>query len=150
MPEAFSAEPGPFADVPERITTDYLLYGLQQQMVALTGQADVKGSIVITASAIVVSVSVTQFNVSELRWSLVTLVAFVLLALLASVMAVFPKFKIHPEPGDELPHGFNPFFFGHYSQISKARHRDVMASVLRNDSTTYRVLVEGIYDQRVY
>jgi len=50
---------------------------------------------------------------------LVTLVAFVLLALLSSVMAVFPKFKIHPEPGDQLPPGFSPFFFGHFSQISE-------------------------------
>ena len=131
MPEeAFSAEPGAFADVPERITTDYLLYGLQQQMVQLTGQADLKGSIIITASAIVVSVSVTQFNVAELRWSLVTLVAFVLLALLSSVIAVFPKFKIHPEPGDQLPQGFNPFFFGHFSQISRQRHVELMADVL--------------------
>jgi hypothetical protein len=149
-PEVFDAEPGPFATVPSSQTTDYLLLGLQDQMTQLTGQADVKGSIIITASAIVISVSVTQFNEAELRWSLVTLVAFVLLALLSSIIAVFPKFKIHPEPGDELPHGFNPFFFGHYSQISKARHREVMVSVLRNNSTTYRVMVEDIYDQGVY
>ena len=148
--EVFSVDPGPFADVPERITTDYLLYGLQQQMVQLTGQADVKGSIIITASAIVISVSVTQFNVDELRWSLVILVAFVLLALLASVMAVFPKFKIHPEPGDRLPPGFSPFFFGHFSQISKQRHVELMADVLRNGNTTYRVMVEDIYDQGYY
>lgn len=148
--EVFTAQPGPFADVPERITTDYLLYGLQQQMVQLTGQADLKGSIIITASAIVVSVSVTQFTVSELRWSLVTLVAFVLLALLSSVLAVFPKFKIHPEPGDELPQGFSPFFFGHFSQISKARHLEVMADVLRSGPSTYRVMVEDIYEQGCY
>jgi hypothetical protein len=148
--DVFSTEAGAFEGVPERITTDYLLYGLQQQMVALTGQADVKGSIVITASAIVVSVSVTQFKVDELRWSLVVLVGFVLLALLASVIAVFPKFKIHPEPGDQLPRGFNPFFFGHFSQISKQRHVELMAEVLRSGPATYRVMVEDIYDQGYY
>jgi hypothetical protein len=148
--DVFSVDPGPFADVPERITTDYLLYGLQQQMVQLTGQADVKGSIIITASAIVISVSVTQFNDAELRWSLVTLVAFVMLAMLSSIVAVFPKFKIHPEPGDRLPQGFNPFFFGHFSQISKARHVELMADVLRSSATTYRVMVEDIYDQGYY
>jgi hypothetical protein len=148
--EVFSAKPGAFADVPERTTTDYLLYGLQQQMVQLTGQADVKGSIIITASAIVVSVSVTQFNVSELRWSLVTLVTFVLLALLSSIIAVFPKFKIHPDPGEQLPQGFNPFFFGHFSQITKARHVELMADVLRDHGTTYRVMVEDVYDQGYY
>jgi hypothetical protein len=151
MPEGvFSEEPGPFADVPSSQTTDYLLLGLQQQMTQLTGQADVKGSIIITAAAIVVSVSATQFGDSDLRWSLATLVVFVVLALLSSVLAVFPKFKIHPEPGDALPDGFNPFFFGHFSQISKARHLEVMAAVLRNDSSTYRVMVEDIYDQGVY
>ena len=108
------------------------------------------GTIIITASAIVISVSVTQFNVDELRWSLVILVAFVLLALLSSVMAVFPKFKIHPEPGDQLPPGFSPFFFGHFSQISKQRHVELMADVLRNGNTTYRVMVEDIYDQGFY
>ena len=142
--------PGPFATVESRHTVDYLLLGLQQEMVQLTGQADLKGSIIITASAIVVSVSVTQFNQSDLRWSLVTLVAFVLLAMLSSIVAVFPKFKIHPEPGDQLPHGFNPFFFGHFSQIPKARHLEIMADVLRDDGTTYRVMVEDIYDQGVY
>jgi hypothetical protein len=148
--EVFSADPGPFADVESRHTSDYFLLGLQQQMVQLTGQADLKGSIIITASAIVVSVSVTQFNQTDLRWSLVTLVAFVVLAMLSSVIAVFPKFKIHPEPGDQLPHGFNPFFFGHFSQISKARHVELMADVLRDGGTTYRVMVEDIYDQGYY
>jgi hypothetical protein len=125
MPEeVFTADPGPFADVPSRHTTDYFLLGLQQEMVQLTGQADLKGSIVITAASIVVSVSATQFSDPDLRWSLVTLVAFSLLALLSSILAVFPKFKIH-RPGDQLPDGFNPFFFGHCR--SKERHREVMA-----------------------
>jgi hypothetical protein len=148
--EVFSATPGPFADVEPTVTVDYLLLGMQQEMVQLTGQADLKGSIIITAAAIVVSVSVTQFNVSELRWSLVTLVVFVLLALLSSILAVFPKFKIHPELGDQLPHGFNPFFFGHFSQIPKSRHLELMADVLRDPATTYRYLVADIYDQGVY
>ena len=74
MPEeVFTADPGPFADVASRHTTDYFLLGLQQQMVQLTGQADLKGSIIITAASIVVSVSATQFSDPELRWSLVTL-----------------------------------------------------------------------------
>jgi hypothetical protein len=142
--------PGPFASVESRHTVDYLLLGLQQQMVELTGQADLKGSIIITAASIVVSVSATQFGDTQMRWSLVTLVTFVLLALLSSIIAVFPKFKIHPEPGDALPPGFNPFFFGHFSQISKDRHLELMADVMRDNGTTYRVMVEDIYDQGVY
>ncbi len=145
-----ATDAGPFAQVEGRNTVDYLLFGLQQQMVELTGQADLKGSIIITASSIVLSISATQFGDSQLRWSLVTLLFFVLLALLSSIIAVFPKFRIHPELGDELPPGFNPFFFGHFSQIPKSRHLDVMADVLRDDGMTYRVMVEDVYDQGVY
>jgi hypothetical protein len=150
MFEGPASGPGPFAGVETRHTIDYLLLGLQQQMVQLTGQADLKGSIIITASSIVLSISATQFGDTELRWSLVTLLFFVLLALLSSILAVFPKFRIHPEPGDQLPPGFNPFFFGHFSQISKARHLELMAAVMRDDGTTYRVIVEDVYDQGVY
>jgi hypothetical protein len=142
--------PGPFAGVEARHTIDYFLLGLQQQMVQLTGQADLKGSIIITASSIVLSISATQFGEPDLRWSLVTLVFFVLLALLSSILAVFPKFKVHPDPGEHLPPGFNPFFFGHFSQISKERHLALMAEVLRDDGTTYRVMVEDVYDQGSY
>jgi hypothetical protein len=63
---------------------------------------------------------------------------------------VFPKFKIHAEPGNQLPRGFNPFFFGHFSQISRERHAEVMADVLRSGPATYRVMVEDIYDQGYY
>jgi len=151
MPEeVFTTDPGPFADVEGRNTVDYALFGLQSEMVQLTGQADLKGSIIITASAIVVSVSVTQFNDTTLRWSLATLVVFVMLAMLSSIIAVFPKFKIHPELGDALPHGFNPFFFGHFSQIPKAHHLEIMADILRSDGSAYRKLVEDVYDQGVY
>jgi Pycsar effector protein len=149
-PEARIEGPGPFAVVEASQTVDYLLLGLEQQMVQLTGQADLKGSIIITASAIVLSISATQFGDAELRWSLVTLLFFVLLALLSSILAVFSKFRIHPEVGDNLPPGFNPFFFGHFSQIPKARHAEYMAEVLRDPRTTYRVMVEDIYDQGVY
>jgi len=36
-------------------SSDYLLYGLQQQMVQFTGQADLKGSIIITPASSSVS-----------------------------------------------------------------------------------------------
>jgi hypothetical protein len=140
--------PGPYSGIEDRQSIDYLLMGLQQQMVQLTGQADLKGSIIITASSIVLSISATQFGDADLRWSLVTLVFFVLLALLSSVIAVFPK--IHPEPGDQLPPGFNPLFFGHFSQITKERQNQVMSQVLRDDGAIYRMMVEDIYDQGVY
>jgi len=144
------ADPGPFEGVVGRSSVDYLLTNAVAEMSALTAQADMKGSVVITASSIVLSIASTQFGDSALRWSLVTLVVFVLLALLSSVLAVFPKFKIHPEPGDRLPPGFNPLFFGHFARISKRHYLEEMAAIVRDDGAIYRAIVSDIHDQGVY
>ena len=65
MPEeVFSADPGPFADVSSRHTVDYFLLGLQQEMVQLTGQADLKGSIIITASAMMIVCTAPRTDVA--------------------------------------------------------------------------------------
>jgi hypothetical protein len=144
------ADPGPFRGVEGRNTVDYMLTSAVAEMSALTAQADMKGSVVITASSIVLSIASTQFGDSLLRWSLVTLVSFILLALLSSVLAVFPKFKIHPEPGDRLPPGFNPLFFGHFARISKRHYLEEMAGIVRDDGAVYRAIVADIHDQGVY
>ena len=64
--------------------------------------------------------------------------------------SVIGQFKIHPEPGDQLPPGFSPFFLGHFAQIPKARYVELMAEILRDGRSTYRVMVEDVYSQGYY
>jgi len=149
-PERTLGDPGPFAGVEGRRSVDYMLRNTQQQMVALGGQADFKASVMITASAIVASVGAAQLGDDALRWPAVVLMFFVVCALLASVLAVFPKFTKHAGDGDVLPRNFNPLFFGHYSGISKERYLEEMAAIVHDDGAIYRTIVNDLYDQGVY
>lgn len=145
--------PAAFEGVRGHHTVDYFLRNVQQQLVLLTGQADFKASVMITASSIVVSLVATRLDDDALGIAAGVLCAFVLVALLASVVAVFPKFRRHRQGqpyAEDLPANFNLVFFGHYSQISKERFLQEMAAVSKNDGALYETIAADIYDQGVY
>jgi hypothetical protein len=144
------ADPGPFEGIEGRRSVDYLLRNSQQQLVALGGQADFKASVMITASAIVASVGAAQLGDDALRWPAVGLLLFIVGALLASVLAVYPKFPRHLGTSEELPPGFNVLFFGHYAGIDKDRYLEEMAAIARDDGAIYRAIANDLYDQGVY
>ena len=141
---------GPFAGVQGRDSVDYLLRNVQQQLVALGGQADFKASVMITASSIVASIAASQIGDDDLRWGAITLMVLLVPALLSSILAVFPKFRSHRSVDDRLPPDFNPLFFGHYSGISKPRYLSEMARIVRDDGAVYKAIVADIYDQGLY
>jgi hypothetical protein len=144
------ADPGTFAGVQGRRSVDYLLHNTQAQLVALGGQADFKASVIITASAIVSSIAASQLNDHDLKWAAIALMALLVPALLAAVLAVFPKFPMHRDPATSLPPHFNPLFFGHYAGITKDRYLEEMSHIVRDDGAIYRTIVADIYDQGVY
>jgi len=114
-----------------------MLRNTQQQLVALSGQADLKASLLTTAAAVAASIAAAQIGDPDIGWAAGTLLVFLLAALLASVLAVFPKFQVHREPEGELPPHFNPLFFGHYARIPKQRYLAEMLRVVSDDSALY-------------
>jgi len=127
-----------------------MLRNTQQQLVALSGQADLKASLLTTAAAVAASIAASHLGDSDIKWAAGTLLVFLIAALLASVLAVFPKFEVHREPEGELPPNFNPLFFGHYARIPKDRYLDEMLRVVADDSALYRTIITDLYDQGVY
>jgi len=133
----------------ERSSIDTVLRNTQQQLVALSGQADLKASLLITAAAVVASVAASQISDPLFGWAAGTLLVFVLGAMLAGVFAVLPKFRIHREP-DDLPTHFNPLFFGDYARLPKDRYLDEMAKIFESDGKLYETMVGDLHDQGVY
>ena len=139
-----------FDQVRARSSVDTMLRNTQQQLVALSGQADLKASLLTTAAAVAASIAAAQIGDPDIGWAAGTLLVFLLAALLASVLAVFPKFQVHREPEGELPPHFNPLFFGHYARIPKQRYLAEMLRVVSDDSALYQTIISDLYDQGVY
>ena len=139
-----------FADIPERNTGDALLRTTQQHHVSLSVMADTKASIVITVSSIVLTLSLGKWNDPDLRYSVLTLDAFTLLALLLAVLAVLPKYRPWKLTTTELPVGFNLLFMGHFAELSRERFLAEIARSLKTDGSVYCAMANDIYSLGSY
>jgi hypothetical protein len=83
----------PFDGVQARGSVDYMLRTTKQQLTDLSGQADLKASIVMTTSAILTSVAAARLDNESVRWSLVTLMVGLLVAMLCAVFSLVPTFR---------------------------------------------------------
>jgi hypothetical protein len=130
-----------------RGSVDTALRNLQQQLVAVTGQADLKASIVITASSITLSLAATKVADSRLRPGLVTLGVFVLVALSCAIFSVLPKYRVNGRP----PVGrFNPLFFGHVALLDFDEYRRAMHGILGDEDRLYDALLSDLHAQSTY
>jgi hypothetical protein len=127
-----------------------MLRNTQQQLVALTGQADLKASIVITASSLVLSISATQWDRESLRPGLFFLAAGMLGALICAILAVMPKFRLKREVLPEWPGGGNTLFFGDFTRVSPAVWVEHMGRVLEDDAQIYEAILLDLYAQGTY
>lgn len=140
---ALRLEPGrdAFAEVEARGSVDYMLRTTQQQLTDLSGQADLKASIVMTTSAILTSVAAARLGHESVRWSLATFMIVLIGAMLCAVFSLIPTFRTRL-PEDQAP---NPLFFGHFGAMPRADYIDAMADLMRSDADVYRTIVLDMY-----
>jgi Family of unknown function (DUF5706) len=130
-----------------RSSADTMLRNLQQQLVAVTGQADLKASIIITASSITLSLSATQVSDSRMRPGAITLGVFVLGALVCAIFAVLPKYQVTGAP----PVGqFNPLFFGHVALLDTETYEEAMHEIIGDEERMYRAILHDLHAQSTY
>jgi hypothetical protein len=131
-----------------RQSVDYLLSSARQQLTDLSAQADLKASIVITTSSLVLTLALSRLNSDNYRVSLAVLALGVLGALVFAIIAVIPKFRIGAGavPEEEV----NPLFFGHIANSDPERFTDEMMTMLQDDETIYRTILADIHAQSTY
>jgi hypothetical protein len=148
LTELLTVPPGPALVSPDRRgSADTMLRNLQQQLVSVTGQADLKASIIITASSISLSLVATRVNESRLRPGAITLGVFVLAALCFAIFAVLPKYQVKGDP----PVGqFNPLFFGHVALLSHDAYEKAMHEIIGDEDRMYTAILSDLHAQSTY
>ena len=140
----------PFDAVEGRSSADYVLRNVHQQLVALSSQADLKANIMITVTAILLSLSLTHLDEGRLRPSAITFAGFLLAALIFALLSVLPKF---PFPGQRRRERRAPrdlLFFNHVAAMSQDDYVRAMAGILESDSSAYEALARNLHNQSVY
>ena len=145
-----SADPSGLAQrcaaIPERNTSDNFLRTMQQHHVQLSVMADTKANILITVSSIVLTMILGKLSDPDLRAAMLTLAAFILVALLLAVVAVLPKHRpLRVPEGSALPAQFNLMFFGHFAELPRDRFLSEIADALKADGSVYETMARDVY-----
>ena len=118
-----------------------MLRTTQQQLTDLSGQADLKASIVMTTSAILTSVAAARLDHESVRWSLVTFMVGLLAAMLCAVFSLLPTFRTRLPEGQAA----NPLFFGHFGAMRRDDYLEAMSELMRSDADVYRAITLDMY-----
>lgn len=115
----------------------------------LSAMADVKASMMLTLSSLIITFSIGYLVDPILRWAVVVLIFFCILTILSAAYAVMPKLdlKNHPDPNN-LDKNF--LFFGNFINYDYETYREVMERVISDDYRVYEMQIREIYEQGLY
>lgn len=115
--------------------------------VHLTTLSDQKANIVIAASSIIISVCLSQItNYSGVVGAaLLILISFTTIALMFAILSVSPIVSKKAKHMKLDNPGFNPFFFGHYTDVDLPEYTEHMVKILKNQDTMYSEMIKDLY-----
>lgn len=119
----------------------HLLRTTQINTLALSQMADQKANIMIGATFVVFSLSVTRLMGETITLATICLAATAFLSSLCAVIAVMPTFGA-PSEDDAR---FNPLFFGHFATLKEEQWQDLLIDRFLKDETVYRTMMHDIY-----
>lgn len=119
----------------------HLVRTAQTQTLSLSSMADNKASILIGATFVVFSMSITQLFGGGATWAVLTLTATAFFSSLFAVLSVIPS--VPPAPEDRSK--FNYLFFGHYIALETDEWIDEMMDKLEADETLFRTMLTDVH-----
>lgn len=119
----------------------HLLRTAQINTLTLSQMADQKASILMGATFLVFSLSVSRALVGGLSWAMIVLASTAFLSSLCAVMAVLPSVG-KPRHGHGPP---NKLFFGHFAAMDEEQWKSDLLAELESDETVFRTMLQDVY-----
>lgn len=136
--------PPPVSETGERAFSPHAIHLMrtaQLNGVTQARMADQKASILLGATFLVFSLSITRALTGEMPIALSVLAAFSFASSLGAVMAVLPN--VGRPKGKES--NANLLFFGHYAWMDEAEWTEDLLTELEADETVFRTMAHDIY-----
>ncbi|QFT76134.1 Pycsar system effector family protein [Erythrobacter sp. THAF29] len=135
--------PGDAADCPPDYSANaiHLCRTAQINTLTLSRMADQKANILIGATFVVFSLSVTRLIGSEITIATISLALTAFTSSLFAVLAVLPTTK---SVAASDPH-FNVLFFGHFTQVDEEEWKRNLLKELEDDEAVFRTMLRDIY-----
>ena len=131
---------------------DHMLRQTRVHHTQLSSMADIKANMLLTISAVLVTLVSSHLMTPVFRWPAMILIVSCLLTIFFAIYTVMPKLPSGAEAKakDPASPAFNLLFFGDFAQMPYAEFEGAMEKVLNDPSATYEVQVREIYTLGVF
>jgi hypothetical protein len=127
---------------------DHLLRTTRAHHIQLSSMADMKANMLLTMSAIVITLATPQVLKPGFPWPFLVLIISSLVTIGLAAYAVMPKMPLtqndQPAP-DVLSPKFNLLFFGDFTRLPYAQYEAAMEELLNDTSRVYEAQTREIY-----
>ena len=126
---------------------DQMLRQTRAHHVQLSAMADMKANLILTAGSLVIPLTIRYLSDPVYRWPALVMILFCVLTVVLAAYAAMPKLNsgsADPAPDVNAP-GFNPLFFGSFSQLSYDQYEQAMETIMNDHDQVYEVQVREIY-----
>jgi len=127
---------------------DHMMRTTRLHHVQLSVMADLKASMVLTISSVLITLCAPQVVKPDLKWAALALIFFCFLTIVLAAYAVMPKLplslKSSPHPDVDSPL-FNILFFGDFVRLDYDQYESAMEDVLNDHTKTYQAQVRELY-----
>ena len=125
---------------------DQMLRQTRGNLIQLSGMADMKSSMLLTLSSLVLTLSARHVSDPVFGPALVVLSACCLLTISLAIYAAMPKVPVVASGAADVSDArFNLFFFGDFVRMDYAAFHDAMEAVMNDPSRTYEMQVREVY-----
>jgi len=122
-----------------------LLVAANATNITLSGMADTKASILMGASFVVFSMSISDIADGKASLPLLVLTLFSFIATVFGVLTIRPN-KMVVTKTPIPPEKINILFFGSYTNARREDYVEEMIEVLSSEEETYRRMTQDLYD----
>lgn len=119
----------------------HLTRTMQINTLTLSQMADQKASILIGATFVVFSLTVTRLFGEDVALSAFALAATAFISSLLAVLAVLPSLGSAPSNSGDA----NPLFFGHFAQTDEDEWTEDLLGRLADDEQFFRTMLRDVY-----
>ena len=110
--------------------------------------ADMKANMLLTMSAVVITLSAPHVFKPNFQWPFLVLIVFCLLTVVLAAYAVMPKIPLPSNdqlpPDVQNPH-FNLLFFGDFIRLDYPKYESAMEEIMNDHSRAYEAQVRELY-----
>lgn len=127
---------------------DQMLRQSRAHHVQLSAMADAKANMLMTLSALLVTLSAPHVFKPDFTWPFLVLIVFCLVTVALAAYAVMPKnppWQSDDAPPDVNDVKFNLLFFGDFIRLDYAQYEAAMESMMNDPSRAYEAQVRELY-----